>query len=252
MPRWFPAIAVLLIAGGAAAGYFSVPHYYRPASSGEARLRERAADYYRDSVSMQLDKMQRFFTPPHQLDDTKDLLKRSGEIRKERDKSPESMLGPLRQQAESIKPEELTVDSDGTWAVVGGSYTVVGKGKDPSVSIPLSKTVWVRRAGEWWIYLLKPSELACYGNPPEFARQIVASPGYDHEQGMLKGKRVPTPGEPPAASPPSVGLTPPSSATPAAPPPATGTPPGQPAPPAPPPVTRPAVPAPGAGNSGGH
>jgi hypothetical protein len=68
----------------------------------------------------------------------------------------------------------------------------------------LESIVWLRVDGDWWIYLLEPDELNCYGNPPDFARSVVARRSFRPEEaGAIAGAPSPPPAKPaPPAAPP--------------------------------------------------
>jgi hypothetical protein len=217
MPRWFTVVAALLICGAGAAGYATVPHYYRPASNGEDRLRERAAEYYRQAHLLRLDEMQKFFTPAHQVGTAEKLLKESAKNREASAKASKTTLEQLKKSVQSITPESLELQRQGNWAVTGGSYVVPGEGGNPSVPIPLENVVWLRTSGDWWVYVLEENELACYGNPPDFARGVVAKRAFDKQQRKLMTdpteasklltapKRPPGGGKAAGAAPPAAG-----------------------------------------------
>ena len=229
MPRWFWLAAALITLGGAAAGYFTVPHYYRPHDSGEARLRERAVQYYRDQLTFNLGAMQPLMTPAHQIGSTDALKKLAQKNRDETSKARPELVKAQQALADALKPEALDVQIDGDWAVVGGNYTVPAEGNNQPLTLPLTKSVWVRRAGDWWNFLLEADEVACYGNPPDFAREIVARHNFNQQAtkmltapGAAPPAASPAPGQPPAkpgAAPPPSGSAP---AAPSAPAPAPG------------------------------
>jgi hypothetical protein len=204
MPRWFWPLAALCIVWGAVGGYLTVPHYYRPPSDGYARLRDRAAQYYRASHQLDLAAMQLLFTPAHQLGSAKELQKVAQANRERlKDESP-GMVKSQAAEAANILPQNLKVQAEGDWAVVTGSYQVPGTKDNPSLTLPVKPSVWVRTNGDWWTFLEEPDELACYGNPPDFARDIVARHNFNQEaRQMLPPTGQPQPQPQGASAPPA-------------------------------------------------
>lgn len=186
MPRWVWPAALLIVIGGALAGYLSVPHYRPPNSADEARLRERAAEFYRASRLFDMAAMVRLYTPARQLGDTAQL---DGLVRQRRADiarmKPETRW-QHEQAAAGVNPDKLELRIEGDWAVTSGTAALPASADHAGSEVPLESIVWLKTDGDWWIYLLHPSELVCYGNPPDFARVYVADQRQERElQQML-------------------------------------------------------------------
>jgi hypothetical protein len=174
MVRWAWPTAFLLIAAGALAGYLSVPHYRPPRSADEARLRERAVEFYRASRRFDMQGMIKLYSPARQLSDTVAL----NELIAKRNADVAGLKDSVRQEFElaaaAVSSEQLALKIEGNWAVSGGRADLPERQGRTATSVPLENVVWVRSDGDWWIYFLHPAELSCYGNPPDFALQHVS------------------------------------------------------------------------------
>ncbi|MBN2083556.1 hypothetical protein JW859_15280 [bacterium] len=150
---------------GAALGYLLTPRYNPPADDGEARLRERATEYYRALQIKDLWTISRLYTPARQLADRDDIVKlaeyEAGLFQRFEEKTKQQLQG----NAAGILPENLEVKIYGDWAVTGGVLMITEGERE--IPVPLGEMSWVRTGGDWWIYIRRPSELNAYGNPPD-------------------------------------------------------------------------------------
>lgn len=167
--RALPIIVLVLAILAAVAGWLISPRYRAPADDGEARLRQRAVEYYRASRELDYATMCQLFTPARQLAEAEQLR---GEIADKRD-TYQALADATKQDLEfaagSITEERIDLQVEGDWAVVGGTCDIAGESGPRA--LPLTETVWVRNAGDWWLYSLTYEELNAYGNPPDFARE---------------------------------------------------------------------------------
>lgn len=178
MPRWAWPLAILLIAAGAAAGYFTVPHYQPPQEAGEARLRDRAAAYYQSSRRFDMAGMARLYTPAYQLGKDGKLGKIVEANRLQRSRTSADKLGEYEAMARGIEPAQIDTVIEGEWAVTSGTAALPADGENAGKRMPLETIVWVRSAGDWWVYQLQNDELLHYGNPPDFARKVLAKDSF--------------------------------------------------------------------------
>jgi len=167
--RAFPFIVLALAILAGIAGWLTTPRYRAPGDSGDDRLRQRAVAYYRASRLLDFEGMSRLFTPARQESQTDYLRDNIREKRETYNSLSQSTRDDLQFSADSISPDRLTLKVDGDWAVTSGTCDMRMDG-DP-VRAPLADIVWVRNAGEWWVYSLTNEELNAYGNPPDFARK---------------------------------------------------------------------------------
>ena len=171
MPRYFLLWAVLIVIVAGLGGYLLRPRYQPPAESGEARLRQRAVEFYRAQCLVDYGTIARLYTPARQVDEQQ-------ELRAEIDKFAETVrhfqpdtLSDLAASAETVTADALEVEIDGDWAVTAGERLIVTEGYE--IPTELDQVVWVRNGGDWWIYTMTQAELIAYGNPPDFARKLV-------------------------------------------------------------------------------
>jgi hypothetical protein len=174
MPRWAWPVAILIVLLGAAAGYATAPRYHAPQAADETRLKQRAVEYYRAARRLDMRGMAQLYTPAHQLQQQGGLAELVAQNIVERSKMQPQRLAEQDIAAGAIDAGKIEVEANGDWAVTSGRYTIPAVGKDPAMPAPLEPVVWVRTDGDWWVYLLEADELACYGNPPDFARKHVA------------------------------------------------------------------------------
>jgi hypothetical protein len=201
MPRWVWPAALLIVIGGAVAGFLSVPHYRPPHQADEARLRARAVALYRASRRFDMAAMAKLYTPAHQLQSGDKLRKLVDKLAQDAARATPAAREATEAAARSVTADKLKLRLEGDWAVTTGRFTMPGEHGKAGVEVPLEPIVWVRTDGDWWVYLLEPDELSCYGNPPDFARNIVATRKFDPTQaGAIAGAPE---AQPPAAAPAS-------------------------------------------------
>ena len=168
--RWL--ISLLLVIGAAYCGWSTARVYSPPADSGEARLLERALSFYRASATFDYETMSRLYTPAQQTADSQELNTRARRWQHTFEHEfDEDHRNDLIKTAEAVSVENLQVQLEGDWAVVKGKHDVYVEGKP--VSMGLDASVWLRNGGDWWMYQLSDAELLAYGNPPDFARQVL-------------------------------------------------------------------------------
>jgi len=182
MRRRYITWLALLCLLAAVLGFAAAPHYRPPAESGEARLRARAVQFYRAQLSFDFWGIAQCYTPAQQLAQASKLADFAASRASQRQGFDEATLKDLQRSADTVTADKLTVQIEGDWAVTGGTVEVVVEGGQ--VPYPLEQEVWVRTGGEWWMYSMSNEEMAAYGNPPDFARQLLT-------------KRKPGPGAPP-------------------------------------------------------
>lgn len=171
MSRAFPILMLVFALAGALLGWNSVPHYRPPAASGETRLRERAAQYYKATRLFESLKMSQLYTPAKQLAEQADLLQKSEKFLATFAALEESNQSNLRTAADSITPGSLELELEGGWATTWGSC--VYPTENSQVTIKLDTMVWVRSGGDWWIYTWTKPEIAAYGNPPDASYELL-------------------------------------------------------------------------------
>ncbi|MCB1217942.1 hypothetical protein KDL44_11155 [bacterium] len=168
--RWLISVAFVAIA--ALLGWTSAAQYSPPAEAGDARLRERALEFYQASAKFDFETMVRIYTPAIQVAEKTELNRRArrwGEtFQVEFD---DSHRQDLLDTAAAISLEDMEFRIEGDWALVTGSHDVHVEGQ--IVRMGLDPTVWVRTGNDWWMYQLDNSELIAYGNPPDFARDRI-------------------------------------------------------------------------------
>lgn len=167
-----PPILILTLLG-AALGYMLVPHYHRPSANAEARLRERALSYYQASRRFDFASMVQVYSPANQLHNKEKLGKQIAQRSSERSRMNPATLASQAKAAESIQATDIKIQIEGDWAVTSGRSAAPTQGEAPAAMVPLEPVVWVRNHGDWWIYQLLREELAAYGNPPDFARDLL-------------------------------------------------------------------------------
>jgi hypothetical protein len=176
-------IIVLVFAGSVAAGYLLQPQHEPAMDAGEMRLRERAEAYYRASRLTDFHSMATHFTPARQYSEMEELRERSETVAKTRAEFPEDQKQEQQKSAEAVSGSELDVQMEEGWAVTSGMSTLYAEGG--ALPFKLDQVVWVRNAGEWWVYAMTEAELNAYGNPPEFAREILEKRPFKPQVGLL-------------------------------------------------------------------
>ena len=168
---------VALAALGALAGWLTLPRYTPPADSGEARLRERAEQFYRAIQIKDHGTLAQLYTPARQIAEAEELRQKAIDEAQLFQRFQEDTREQLAENAKSIHAAELEVEIEGDWAVTAGSVTAVHHDgeEERSIEIPIGQLVWVRSGGDWWVYKRKNSELNAYGNPPQFALNVLIS-----------------------------------------------------------------------------
>jgi hypothetical protein len=167
--RALPIIVLVLAVLAVGAGWLTTPRYRPPAEADEERLMERAVAYYKASRLLQYEAMCQMYTPARQLAEAEALRSVIDERQATRRALADKTIENLQFSADSVSAEHIELKVEGDWAVAGGTYMMAGE--SGTFPLPLEDTVWVRDAGDWWIYSLKFEELNAYGNPPDFARQ---------------------------------------------------------------------------------
>jgi len=169
---WIVIIGVLVGAlGGAAAGWLTAPRYRPTVDCGEQRLRERAAEFYRAAHLMDYRTMVRSYTPAWQQADADNLRKLADDRARMYSTFKDETRTDMQRGADSIAPADIEVEREGDWAVTRGE-AVIYEG-DLEIPFPLEDLVWLRTGGDWWVYQRKNPELRAYGNPPDFARELL-------------------------------------------------------------------------------
>lgn len=168
-------------------GWNSVPHYRPPAGSGETRLRVRAAKYYQASRLFDSLAMAQLYTPAKQLAEQQDLLKDGDKYLASFSLMDESNQASLRKAAQSITPESLDVELEGNWATTWGEYLLPTANSE--ITVKLDILVWVRSAGDWWIYTWTLPEIAAYGNPPDESYELLRSSKLEKSRQLAREMR---------------------------------------------------------------
>ena len=171
--RWM-IVVVLLAAGlgaGAAVGWLRTPHYAPPPLADEARLRERATDFYRAQRLMSFEHMIQLYTPARQLKQEEELAAKLAETEQIFRGFDQAALDDQRRSADAVSSETLEVEVDGDWAITTGQATQFAYGSE--LPRDLEKQVWVRTGGDWWLYEMMIPELGAYGNPPAEWRKML-------------------------------------------------------------------------------
>jgi hypothetical protein len=162
--RAFPFIVLVLAVLAAVAGWLATPRYRPPADDGEERLAARVVQYYQASRVLDYAAMCQLFTPARQLADTDQLHRGIAEKRAALKAMGPAALKDLQFSADSVTADRIDLEIEGDWAVAGGDCDIaVASGTIPA---PLPETVWVRNAGDWWLYTMTVAELNAYGNAP--------------------------------------------------------------------------------------
>lgn len=176
-PKASPLLWLLPLLGilaGAAVAYAVAPRYQAPPAADEARLRQRAVEYYQASRTFKYDRIVQLFTPAYQMEGSDSIQRLADQFAGKFATFDSATQKELRTAAESIKPERLKVLVDGDWAQTSGKYDYGVEGQQ--VELPLEDVVWVRTAGDWWIFQLQNPEILRYGLPPEPIRQALLRP----------------------------------------------------------------------------
>lgn len=171
MQRLWALLSLIAIAAGVALGFALAPKYQPPNASGQGRLRQRAEEFYRGLRQLDYSAAARMMTPARQYADTTDLRGKIDMTADSRHKLTSGARDVLAKAAQTIVAERLELQVEGNWAVTSGTCATYNEG----VEIPmlLEQLVWVWTDGDWWNYSMSTAELAAYGNPPDFARQIL-------------------------------------------------------------------------------
>ena len=171
MARYFPLILLAIVAACAWAGWQSVPHYQPPAAADEARLRQRAAEYYRATRVFDMQAMARLYSPARQAADAQALLADIELKRGMWQQLDQESRSNLEVSAESVDAAALDVSIDGDWAETSGTCSYPAG--NSQVEVTLDRMIWIRTGGDWWIYTWKTPEIAAYGNPPLEAMELL-------------------------------------------------------------------------------
>jgi hypothetical protein len=190
----YAAVAVVI---GGAAGFLASPRYVPPRGDPEPRLRERAQAYYRAMRRADIGEMARLETPARQLRDTVRLQHEIDNNDAQRAKFHKTTIDRMERSAQMVLGDKLEVHIEGDWAVTSGQSTVYDQ-QDQPIPFPLDELVWMRASGDWWEYEMAPVELNAYGNPPDFARNILRK---RHGAQEIPSETQPPPGQ--TASPPA-------------------------------------------------
>jgi hypothetical protein len=167
-------IVVIALIVGIGVGWLIAPRFVAPHDHGEARLRERAGDYYRASRRLDMPELVRYFSPARQRAEAAKLSANAAKATPPQ-KLPEKQRRELEESATGVDPAKLELRIDGDWAVTRGKAPLpLGDGR--SLNVDLEPLVWVLDGGEWWIYTFKASELNTYGHPPDFALPLRPHP----------------------------------------------------------------------------
>ena len=192
---WIVIIGVLVGAlGGAAAGWLTAPRYQPMVDCGEERLRERAAEFYRAAHLMDYWTMVRHYTPAWQQADADNLRKLADDRLQMYSTFKDKTRADMQRGSDSIAAKDIEVEREGDWAVTRGE-AIIYEG-DLEIPFPLEELVWLRTGGDWWVYQRKYPELRAYGNPPDFARELLI---HRSESGLETGvMQMPRDAEEPA------------------------------------------------------
>lgn len=168
-------VIVALAALGALAAWLTMPRYTPPANGGEARLRERAEQFYRAIQIKDHWTLAQLYTPARQIAEAEELRQKAIDEEALFLRFQEDTREQLRANMDTIHADELTVEIEGDWAVTTGNVTVMQNFGEETlpVEIPIGQLVWVRTGGDWWVYKRVNSELNAYGNPPQFALRVL-------------------------------------------------------------------------------
>ncbi len=185
-PRPSPLLWILPLLGILLGGGFALataPRYKAPPAADEARLRERAVEYYKASRLFDYAHLARMFSPANQQLNTEEVQRQVAKFGGQFPGFDALTQKNLRDAAAGIKPELLELTVDGDWARTGGKgeYPV----EDQTVQIPLNDVVWVRTAGDWWVYQLLNPEIQYYGLPPEEIRTYLLQQDEEFEYDQL-------------------------------------------------------------------
>ena len=165
-------IGAAALALGALVGYLAAPKFHAPGGPSEQRLKERATEYYKAMRRGDMSAMNRLKTPARQIWEEQ-LLRDAAAKSDERLRTTFSKqaLENMERGAQSVSPDNIETRIEGNWALTSGSSFVYDSGQP--LAFPLDQLVWVYDHGEWWEYELRPRELNAYGNPPDFARDVL-------------------------------------------------------------------------------
>lgn len=168
-------------------GWNSVPHYRPPKDSGEARLRERAAKYYKATRLFDYLAMSQLYTPAKQVAQQQELLEDNEKYLASFSMFDETNQAGLLKSAQSITPDSLEVKLEGDWAATWGvaKYPTA----NTELTIQLEKMVWVRSGGDWWIYTWTLPEIAAYGNPPDESYEMLKKRKIEEKRRLAKEMR---------------------------------------------------------------
>ncbi|MCB1188181.1 hypothetical protein KDL29_13540 [bacterium] len=174
--RWL--LSLIVIAVAAMLGMRNSAVYHPPADSGEARLQERALQFYRASARFDYYTMVQLYTPAQQTADSAELNKKARRWKDSFETDfDEAHRNDLEQTAADLSVDDMDIQVEGDWALIKGEHNVHVEGQ--VVSMALDPTVWVRSGGDWWMYQMSNPELVAYGNPPDFARKVIFKREFD-------------------------------------------------------------------------
>ena len=171
MKRTLALISLLVIIVGLALGYYIAPKYQPPKEAGQGRLRKRAATFYRALRQMDYLGATRLMTPARQYAEAAQLRVEAQATKSRHDKLSAESQASLTKNADSIQAEQLSIRVEGDWALTSGLSDVYEGGQP--VRLALEDLVWICVDGDWWNYDMTTAELAAYGNPPDFARDVL-------------------------------------------------------------------------------
>lgn len=176
--RWLVSAVVVLLAG--LAGWQSAREYSPPADSGEERLVQRALEFHRASAVFDYSTMVAMYSPAYQVANAEELRRKARRWKETFELDfDEEHRADLQSTADALSREDLQIRIEGDWALVKGQHDVYVEGRP--VRMSLDQTVWVRTGGDWWMYQLTNPELEAYGNPPDFARDVIFQQPYKEE-----------------------------------------------------------------------
>lgn len=171
MQRLWAILSLLAIAAGVALGLALAPRYEPPRESGQGRLRLRAEAFYRGLRQLDYAAAAQLMTPARQYEEAIELRGKIEMTVESFNKLSSAQQQALQKAAATVKANSLKLRVEGSWAVTSGTCLAYDQGVEvPSL---LEETVWLWTAGDWWNYSMTTGEILAYGNPPDFARNVL-------------------------------------------------------------------------------